>query len=78
MLLRTLLLLKERVEGCVERSVFQRVEREGEGVERCELREPLLNPSPFLEAAASREVRVATAFLPVREVAGEKGRWELP
>ena len=71
MLLRTLLLLKERVEGCVERSVFQRVEREGEVVERCELREPLLNPSPFLEAA-SREVRVATAFLPVREAVGEK------
>ena len=72
MLLRTLLLLKERVEGCVERSVFQRVEREGEVVERCELREPLLNPIPFLEAAASREVRVATAFLPVREAVGEK------
>ena len=71
MLLRTLL-LKERVEGCVERSVFQRVEREGEVVERCELREPLLNPSPFLEAAASREVRVATAFLPRREAVGEK------
>ena len=78
MLLRTLLLLKERVEGCVERSVFQRVEREGEVVERCELRELLLNPSPFLEAAASREVRVATAFLPVREAVGEKGRWEFP
>ena len=78
MLLRTLLLLKERVEGCVERSVFQRVEREGEVVERCELRELLLNPSPFLEAALSREVRVATAFLPVREAVGEKGRWEFP
>ena len=72
MVLRTLLLLKERVEGCVERSVCQRVEREGEGVERCELRELLLNPSPFLEAAASREVRVATVFLPVREAVGEK------